>query len=76
MTVKYEKAYLLNVVLCKQQVLVMLAAVVSEYNVQVIIPSEGSDVGKDARECVLNDDDCPLAILLQHPPSKGKLLHF
>jgi len=39
---------------------------------QVIIPPEGPDVGKEAKECVLNDSDCPLAILLQHPPSKGK----
>jgi len=44
---------------------------------QVIIPPEGPSVGKEAKECVLNDNDCPLAILLQHPPSKGKnLRHF
>ena len=42
----------------------------------MIIPPEGPDVGKEAKECVLNDDECPLAILLQHPPSKGTLFHF
>ena len=42
----------------------------------MIIPPEGPDVGKDAKECVLNDDECPLAILLQHPPSKGTPFHL
>ena len=59
--------------------LAVLATVNGEFEMdiwQVIIPPEGPDVGKDAKECVLNDDECPLAILLQHPPSKGTLLHF
>lgn len=38
---------------------------------QVLIPPDSPDSGKDPKECVLNDDDCPLAILLQHPSSRG-----
>ena len=45
--------------------------------VQVIVPPSGHEYhGGSTRseEFVLNDDDCPLALLMQHPPSQGKTL--
>ena len=45
--------------------------------VQVIVPPSGHEYhGSSTRseEFILNDDDCPLAILMQHPPSQGKTL--
>ena len=38
---------------------------------QVLVPPEGPESGKAPKECVLSEEDCPLAILLQHPLSKG-----
>jgi hypothetical protein len=44
--------------------------------VQVLIPPEGPDSGRPPKECVLKEEECPLAILLQHPSSKGDLIFF
>ena len=40
--------------------------------VQITTPPGGEVNGHHEREYYLEDDECPLAILMNHPPSRGK----
>ena len=46
------------------------------YCLQVMTPPEAQDLppglGPNQHSIVLDDDDCPLAILLHHPPNEGR----